>query len=82
VRRRPPPWRTSPTPASVLEPCERDSAGNAVPDVIFARHANDLPLWVTTGLTRPQLVTRYGTGIVGRLFERAMVIQVGAAVVE
>jgi hypothetical protein len=55
---------------------ERDSAGNALPDVIFARNADDLPLWVTTGLTRRQLGVRYGTGIVGRLFERSMVIPV------
>jgi ATP-dependent exoDNAse (exonuclease V) beta subunit len=56
---------------------ERDTAANAVPDVIFARHAEDLPLWVTTGLTRAQLRGRYGAGIVGRLFERATVIPVG-----
>jgi DNA replication protein DnaC len=56
---------------------ERDTAANAVPDVIFARHAEDLPLWVTTGLTRSQLRDRYGAGIVGRLFERATVIPVG-----
>jgi DNA replication protein DnaC len=55
---------------------ERDSTGNALPDVIFARNADDLPLWVTTGLTRRQLGVRYGTGIVGRLFERSMVIPV------
>jgi DNA replication protein DnaC len=56
---------------------ERDLVSNAVPDVIFARHAEDLPLWVTTGLTRAQLRDRYGAGMVGRLFERAMVIFVG-----
>jgi hypothetical protein len=58
---------------------ERDTAANALPDVIFERHAEDRPLWVTTGLTRPQLVTRYGAGIVGRLFERSAVIHMGAA---
>jgi hypothetical protein len=61
---------------------EGGSANNPVPDVIFARHAHDLPLWATTGLTRPQLVARYGTGIVGRLFERAVVIEMGAPVAE
>ncbi len=56
---------------------EREMAGNAVHDVVFARHAEDRALWVTTGLTRAQLVTRYGAGIVRRLLERARVIQVG-----
>ena len=53
---------------------EREMSGSAVPDVIFTRHAEDRPLWVTTGLTRDQLVVRYGTGIVRRLFERSKVI--------
>jgi DNA replication protein DnaC len=61
---------------------ERDTAVSALPDVIFERHAEDRPLWVTPGLTRPQLVARYGAGIVGRLLERAMLIQVGAVVAE
>jgi hypothetical protein len=54
---------------------ERDHAMNAIPDVIFERHAEDRPTWVTTGLTRDQLVKRYGLGIVARLFERAKVIR-------
>ena len=54
---------------------ERSIAGCAVPDVIFERHAEDRPLWVTTGLTRPQLVQRYGDGIVRRVFEHARVIE-------
>jgi len=61
---------------------ERESGANPVPDAIFARHAHDLPLWATTGLTRPQLVARYGTGIVGRLFEHAVVFEMGSAVAE
>jgi hypothetical protein len=56
---------------------EREMSGSAVPDVIFTRHADDRPLWVTTGLTREQLAVRYGAGIVRRLFERARVITVG-----
>lgn len=57
---------------------ERDFPSNAIPDVIFERHAQDLPTWVTTGLTREPLVARYGAGVVARLFERARVIHVGA----
>jgi len=56
---------------------ERDHAFSAVPDVIFERDAQSLPTWVTTGLTREQLVKRYGLGVVARVFERAKVIHVG-----
>ena len=56
---------------------ERDHAFSAVSDVIFERDAQALPTWVTTGLTREQLVKRYGLGVVARLFERAKVIHVG-----
>ena len=56
---------------------ERDHAFSAIPDVIFERDAQSLPIWVTTGLTREQLVKRYGLGVVARVFERAKVIHVG-----
>ncbi len=57
---------------------ERDHAMSAVPDVIVERHAENRPTWVTTGMTREQLVKRYGQGVVARVFERATVIHVGA----
>jgi hypothetical protein len=57
---------------------ERDHALSAVPDVIFERHAENRPTWVTTGLTHDQLVKRYGPGVVARIFERAKVIRVGS----
>ena len=53
---------------------------NPIPDIIFARHAEDRPTWVTTGLTREQLVKRYGLGVVARIFERAKVIRLGEGV--
>ena len=56
--------------------CERDHAMNAVPDVIFDRHAENRPTWVTTGLTKDQLLKRYGPGVVARVFERAKVIRI------
>ncbi len=56
---------------------ERDHAFSAVSDVIFERDASALATWVTTGLTREQLVKRYGLGVVARVFERARVIHVG-----
>jgi DNA replication protein DnaC len=57
---------------------ERDHAHSALPDVLVERHAENRPTWVTTGLTREQLVKRYGQGIVARVFERATLIRVGA----
>ena len=57
---------------------ERDGATNPIADVIFERHAQELPTWMTTGLTREPLVARYGAGVVARLFERARVIHLGA----
>jgi DNA replication protein DnaC len=56
---------------------ERDVAMNAVPDVIFDRHVAGRDTWITTGMTREQLVTRYGQGTVARLFEGARVIRLG-----
>jgi hypothetical protein len=61
---------------------ERDHAVSALPDVLVERHAENRPTWITTGLTREQLVKRYGQGIVSRVFERATVIHVGAEPVE
>jgi DNA replication protein DnaC len=58
---------------------ERDHALSALPDLLVERHAENRPTWVTTGLTREQLVKRYGLGIVARVFERATMIGVGAA---
>jgi DNA replication protein DnaC len=53
---------------------EREFTMSPVADVIFERHAQDLPTWITTGLARDPLVARYGAGVVARLFERARVI--------
>jgi hypothetical protein len=51
---------------------------NAVPDVLLERDAENRATWLTTGLTRDQLVKRYGLGVVARVFERAKVIQLAA----
>jgi DNA replication protein DnaC len=56
---------------------ERDHAHSALPDLLVERHAENRPTWITTGMTREQLVKRYGQGIVARVFERATVIRVG-----
>jgi hypothetical protein len=58
--------------------CERDTGTNPLPDIVFERHAAQRPTWVTTGLTREQLVKRYGTGVVSRLFDQTKVLRLGA----
>jgi hypothetical protein len=56
---------------------ERDMSMNAIPDIVSERHAANRATWITTGMTREQLVTRYGQGTVARLFEGAKVIRLG-----
>lgn len=56
---------------------ERDTANNAMLDVIFERHAEDLPTWVTTGLSGTQITNRYGAGFLRRITERATLLSVG-----
>lgn len=48
---------------------------SAVAEVIYERHAEDLPTWVTTGVGPQELAARYGGGIARRLFEGATVIR-------
>lgn len=56
---------------------ERDTANNAIVDVVFERHAEDLPTWITTGLDSKQLAARYGAGFLGRIVERATMLGFG-----
>lgn len=56
---------------------ERQTANNAVPDVIFERHAEKLPTIVTTGLDAEGVAKVYGDGIARRVFEGAAVIALG-----
>jgi len=58
--------------------CERDTGTNPLPDILFERHAAQRPTWVTTGLTREQLIARYGTGTVSRLFDQTKVLRLGS----
>lgn len=52
---------------------ERNTAINAVPDVIFARALAGLPTWVTTWMTAAAVAQRYGDGIARRLHEAGQV---------
>lgn len=60
---------------------ERNTAMNAVPDVIYARALEGRPTWVTTWMTPEAVTQRYGDGVARRLFEagRAVVIACGKA---
>jgi hypothetical protein len=51
---------------------------SAVPDVIFERHAEDRPTWLTTAFGPDAIAKRYGDGIARRVFERAAVIDLSA----
>jgi DNA replication protein DnaC len=58
---------------------ERQTQTNAVPDVIFERHADDHATWVTTGLSMEQIASKYGDGICRRIFEGAEIFDLGKA---
>jgi hypothetical protein len=56
--------------------CERNTALNAVPDVISERAYVGRPTWVTTWMTAGQVSQRYGDGIARRLYEAARTVVV------
>ena len=53
---------------------ERHTANNAIPDIVQERYDEQLPIWITTGLSHPQLVERYHDGVVRRLMQGALVV--------
>lgn len=54
---------------------ELQTANNAVPFVLQARHDANRPTWVTTGETKDQLAEKYGAGVQRRITERARIIR-------
>ena len=50
---------------------------NAVPDVLFERHAEGRPTWLTTAMTREAMAERYGDGLARRVYEGAKIIDCG-----
>lgn len=48
---------------------------SAVAEVIYERHAEGLPTWITTGVLPKDLANRYGGGIARRLFEGATIFR-------
>jgi hypothetical protein len=61
--------------------CERNTALNAVADVISERAYLGRPTWITTWMTAAQVSLRYGEGIARRLYEadRTVVAACGPA---
>lgn len=53
---------------------ERQTQQNAVPDVIFERHAQNKPVWLTTAMSQAAMVERYGDGLARRVWEGARII--------
>jgi DNA replication protein DnaC len=53
---------------------EPKTANNALADVVFARHDEDLPTWITTGFDSDALGSFYGDGFVRRITEGALLV--------
>lgn len=50
---------------------------SAVAEVLFERHDQARPTWVTTGVGPQEIAKRYGGGIARRVFEGAVVFRLG-----
>jgi DNA replication protein DnaC len=50
---------------------------SAVTEVIYERHAQMRPTWITTGVDPKSVANRYGGGIARRVFEDATLLQLG-----
>lgn len=56
---------------------EQHTATSAVRDVIWRRHEEGLPTWITTGLLSADLEARYGDGFKRRVLEHAYAERLG-----
>jgi hypothetical protein len=56
---------------------EQERHATAVAEVIYERHAENRPTWVTTGVSPKVIADRYGGGIARRVFEGAEVFRLG-----
>lgn len=56
---------------------DRRTQLSAIDDVLLERHDQELRTWVTTALGPAEVTARYGAGIARRVFEGALVIEVG-----
>ncbi len=46
--------------------------------VVFERHDEERPTWITTAFSPDELARRYGDGFARRVFERALIVRLGA----
>lgn len=53
---------------------ETDTALSAVPEILYERHAQGRPTWITTWMTQDDAQRRYNGGVARRIFERATVL--------
>lgn len=58
---------------------EAPAHADVVRQVLHRRHNDDLPTWVTSGLTYAQVASRYDGGLARRLFEEAKHVALGAS---
>lgn len=56
---------------------ESDDRRNVIADVVFHRHNEELPTWITTGFTVEQLVNRYGSQVIRRIVEQGKRVELG-----
>jgi DNA replication protein DnaC len=57
---------------------EVDDRRNVLQDVVFHRHNEDLPMWITSGFAVEQLMGRYGSQVIRRILENAKRVELGA----
>jgi hypothetical protein len=57
---------------------EADDRRNVLADVIFHRHNEELPTWITTGFAAEQLMARYGSQVLRRLLENGKRVALGS----
>ncbi len=57
---------------------ETMTATNPIADIIQHRDAEMLPTWITTGLSRADVGTRYGGGVARRVFDRSKILALGS----
>ena len=87
ARRRSPLGREAPevvdaltVPLLVLDDLGTDAAdpSSAVTEVIFKRHAEDRAMWITTWMNPAAMETRYGQGVMRRVYQGARIVELGA----
>jgi len=66
-------------PLLILDDMGAEAARDAdvIRAVLHARHNADVPTWITTGLSRQDLASRYDAGVARRMFEDVKNVEIG-----